>query len=205
LTVEMNSATDNQLLLPEDGEILSGGNFHGEPLALELDYAALGVAELAAVSERRIERLVNPQLSGLPAFLSERGGLRSGYMLAQYTAAALVSENKVLCHPASVDSIPTSADQEDHVSMGAAAARKALRVLAHSQQVVGVELVLAAQAIDFGEGPLGQGTAAAYHAVRSALPRLTADRVMADDLAAGAELVRSGAVLAAASAALASG
>ncbi|MDR7483725.1 MAG: histidine ammonia-lyase [Armatimonadota bacterium] len=205
LAVEINSVTDNPLVFPEDDEVISGGNFHGQPLALALDYATIATAELASISERRIERLVNPAHSGLPPFLVEGAGLHSGYMVAQYTAAALVSENKVLCHPASVDSIPTSADQEDHVSMGAAAARKALRVLAHSQQVVGVELVLAAQAIDFGEGPLGQGTAAAYHAVRSALPRLTADRVMADDLAAGAELVRSGAVLAAASAALASG
>ncbi|MDR7417329.1 MAG: histidine ammonia-lyase [Armatimonadota bacterium] len=204
LAVEINSATDNPLLFPDEGEILSGGNFHGEPLALALDYAAMAVAELASISERRIERLVNPHLSGLPPFLAERGGLQSGYMLAHYTAAALVSENKVLCHPASVDTIPTSAGQEDHVSMGAHAARKAMAVLRNTQQVVAVELVLAAQGIDLsprgpGDGPddpgLGRGTGAAYREVRRAVSRLREDRVVAQDLIAGLALVRSRAVL----------
>lgn len=201
LAIEVNSATDNPLLFPVQGEVLSGGNFHGQPLAVALDYAALAVAAVAGISERRTERLVNPKLSGLPAFLTANGGLNSGYMLAQYTAAALVSENKVLCHPASVDSIPTSANQEDHVSMGATSARKALRVLQHTQQVVAIELIAACQAIEFGHGALGQGTDAAYRAVRHAIPRLEEDRVLALDLARGLELVTSGAVLDAAEAA----
>ncbi|MGQ0569668.1 MAG: histidine ammonia-lyase [Armatimonadota bacterium] len=195
LLVEINSATDNPLLFPDEDVILSGGNFHGEPLALALDYATMGVAELAAISERRTERLVNPQLSGLPAFLTDRGGLQSGYMLAQYTAAALVSENKVLCHPASVDSIPTSANQEDHASMGAHAARKALAVLRNSQQVLAIEFAAAAQAIDMGEGRLGAGTAAAYAAIRRDLPRLEKDRVMAVDFHTALRLVQNGAIL----------
>jgi histidine ammonia-lyase len=140
LAIEINSATDNPLLFPEQGDVISGGNFHGQPLALPLDYVTCALAALANISERRIERLVNPHLSGLPAFLAPHGGLQSGYMLAQYTAAALVSENKILSHPASVDSIPTSGNQEDHVSMGATAARKAWRVLRHAQQVLGIEL-----------------------------------------------------------------
>ncbi len=195
LAVEINSATDNPLLFPDEGEILSGGNFHGEPLALALDYAAMATAELASISERRIERLVNPHLSNLPPFLAAQSGLQSGYMLAQYTAAALVAENKVLGHPASVDSIPTSANQEDHVSMGAHAARKAVAVLRNAQQVLGAELVVAAQAVDMGTGALGRGTAAAYRAVRAAVPRLSGDRVIAADLASGLKLVTSGAVL----------
>jgi len=203
LAIEINSVTDNPLLFPEAGEIISGGNFHGQPLALALDYATLAVAELAIISERRIERLVNPKLSGLPAFLTTSGGLQSGYMLAQYTAAALVSENKVLSHPASVDSIPTSANQEDHVSMGALSARKALRVLVHSQQVVGIELVVACQAIEFGDGALGRGTAAAYRVIRESVPRLTEDRILANDLNAGLHAVRSGTALQAAEAAIA--
>lgn len=204
LAIEINSATDNPLLFPETEEILSGGNFHGQPLALALDYATVAIAELASISERRIERLVNPKLSELPAFLTAASGLHSGYMLAQYTAAALVSENKVLSHPASVDSIPTSAGQEDHVSMGATAARKALRVLQHSQQVLAIELVVACQAIEFGAGALGIGTAAAYRVVRDAVPPLSGDRVLGRDLAAGLQLVRSGAALGAAEAAIAS-
>jgi histidine ammonia-lyase len=195
LETEINSVTDNPVLFPDEGEVLSGGNFHGEILALALDYTTAAVAEIASISERRIERLLNPALSGLPAFLADASGVRSGYMVAQYTAAALVSENKVLSHPASVDSIPTSANQEDHVSMGATAARKALKVLRNSQQVLGIELVLACQAIDFGTGDLGRGTGAAYRVVRSAVPRLVDDRVVAVDLTAGLELVTSGAVL----------
>lgn len=204
LTVEINSATDNPLLFPDQDEVISGGNFHAEPLALALDYAAMAVAELATISERRIERLVNPYLSGLPAFLTGRGGLQSGYMLAQYTAAALASENKVLCHPASVDSIPTSANQEDHVSMGAHAARKAAAVLRNSQQVLAIELVVAAQGIEMGENTLalGRGTAAAYRCVRDAVPSLEDDRVLAGDFAQAMELVQSGAILRAAEGAL---
>ena len=202
LSIEINSATDNPLLFPEEGLVVSGGNFHGEPLALALDYATVAVAELASISERRIERLVNPHLSGLPAFLTSNGGVRSGYMLAQYTAAALASENKVLSHPASVDSIPTSANQEDHVSMGAHAARKALQVLHNSQQVLAIELVTASQAVDFGSGALGVGTTAAHRAVRAEVPHLEDDRVLSRDFAAALALVRSGQVLHAAEAAV---
>ena len=135
VAVELNAATDNPLVLVEEGEIVSAGNFHGQPLAFALDVLAMAVAELASISERRIERLVNPTLSeGLPPFLVEEGGLNSGFMIPQYVAAALVSENKVLAHPASVDSIPTSAGQEDHVSMGNAAGLKALRVLDNAER-----------------------------------------------------------------------
>lgn len=194
--IEMNSATDNPLIFPDEDRVVSGGNFHGQPVALALDVLAIAVSELAGIAERRIERLVNPHLSGLPAFLTQDSGLNSGLMLAQYTAAALVSENKVLSHPASVDSIPTSANQEDHVSMGAAAARKALQVVRHSQQVLGIELLCAAQALDLHR-PLrqGAGTRPAYETVRGAVPKLEADRVLAPDLAAAGELVRTGAVL----------
>jgi len=194
--IEVNSATDNPLIFPDEDRVISGGNFHGQPVALAMDVLAIAVSELAGIAERRIERLVNPHLSGLPAFLTRDGGLHSGLMLAQYTAAALVSENKVLAHPASVDSIPTSAGQEDHVSMGAAAARKALQVVRHAQQVLGIELVCAAQALEFHHPHrTGAGTRRAYEAVRAVVPALAADRALAPDLAAGWELVRSGAVL----------
>lgn len=194
--IEMNSATDNPLIFPDDDRIISGGNFHGQPIALALDVLAIAVSELAGIAERRIERLVNPHLSGLPAFLTQDGGLHSGLMLAQYTAAALVSENKVLSHPASVDSIPTSANQEDHVSMGAAAARKALQVVGHAQQVLGIELLCAAQALDLRRPQRqGAGTRPAYETVRRAIPKLEADRVLAPDLAAAGELVRKGALI----------
>lgn len=196
--IEINSATDNPLIFPSDDRVISGGNFHGQPIALALDVLAIACSELANISERRIERLVNPHLSGLPAFLTRDSGLHSGLMLAQYTAAALVSENKVLSHPASVDSIPTSANQEDHVSMGTIAARKAAQVIAHVQQVVGIELICAAQALEFHRPRRpGKGTARAYEVVRRVVPPLGDDRVLAGDLRAGFELVRSGAILAA--------
>jgi histidine ammonia-lyase len=193
LQIEINSATDNPLVFPEDGSVLSGGNFHGQPLATALDAAAIAVASVGAMSERRVERLLNPHLSGLPAFLAQESGLHSGYMLAQYTAAALVSENKVLCHPASVDSIPTSANQEDFVSMGAHAARKALQILRNVQHVVAIELLVAAQAVDLdSSGKLGRGTRAVYEAVRAAVPMLREDRVLAEDLRQMTEWVRRG-------------
>ncbi len=183
LDVELSSVTDNPLVLPDERAVLSAGNFHGQPLALVADYAAIAVAELASVSERRIEQLVNPALSGLPAFLTPRGGLNSGYMVAQYTAAALVSENKVLAHPASVDSIPTSANQEDHVSMGAHAARKLLEVVDNAATVVAVELMVAAQALDL-RLPLtpGRGAAAAHAFVRELVAPLVGDRTMSGDV-----------------------
>ncbi|WP_169737000.1 aromatic amino acid lyase, partial [Deinococcus pimensis] len=155
LAVEFASVTDNPLIFPDTGEVISGGNFHGQPLALAADALTVAVAELASISERRCEQLLNPALSGLPAFLTSHGGLNSGLMIAQYTAAALVSENKVLSHPASVDSIPTSANQEDHVSMGAHAARKLRDVVENTAGVLAVEVLCAAQALEFQ--PLAPG------------------------------------------------
>jgi len=146
---EINSVTDNPLLFPNTGRILSGGNFHGQIVAIAMDALAIAMAEIASISEQRIEKLVNPVLSGLPGFLMKKGGLNSGFMIIQVAAASIVSENKTLCHPASVDSIPTSADKEDHVSMGAWAARKAVQVITNAQRVLAMELLSAAQAIDF--------------------------------------------------------
>ena len=182
--VELNSATDNPLIVPGEGS-LSAGNFHGQPLALALDFLAIAVAEAANIAERRIDRLVNPHVSEMKAFLVESGGLNSGFMVAQYTAAALVSENKVLAHPASVDSIPTSANQEDHVSMGMTSAWKARRIIGNAQNVLAIEYMCAAQALDFRR-PLrpGRGSSAAYDVVRSRVRRLTSDRVLAPDVAA---------------------
>lgn len=192
LSWEMNAVTDNPLLFPEEGEVISGGNFHGQPVALAMDYLGIALAEMANISERRIERLVNPQLSGLPAFLINQGGLNSGLMIPQYTAASLVSENKVLAHPASVDSIPSSANQEDHVSMGTTAARKARKILANAQWVLAIELLCAAQAVEFVDGRgLAAGTRAAYKAVRERVAVLNKDRVLAPDIEELARLVRS--------------
>jgi histidine ammonia-lyase len=160
-----------------------------------LDLLAIALTDLASMSERRTERLVNPDLSDLPAFLTRDPGVNSGMMLAQITAAALVSESKVLCHPASVDSIPTGASKEDHVSMGTSAARKARQVLRNSEAVVGIELMCAAQALEFLR-PLrpGVGVARAYRLVRERVAPLEEDRVLAPDIAAATELVRSGAL-----------
>lgn len=186
LAVEANAVTDNPLLFPDDEIVLNGGNFHGQPIALAMDYMAIGLAELANMSERRIERMVNPHLSGLPPFLIESSGLHSGYMIAQYTAAALVSENKSLAHPASVDSIPTSANQEDHVSMGTIGARKAAAILENVRHVIAIELCCAAQAIDLSGGPtgLGKGTQAVYDIVRDVVPYLKEDRMTSQDILA---------------------
>lgn len=195
---EMNAVTDNPLLFPEDDEVISGGNFHGQPVALAMDYLAIAVAELGDIAERRIERLVNPQLSGLPAFLTRNGGVHSGLMITQYTAASLVSENKVLAHPASVDSIPSSANQEDHVSMGTTAARKARQVVTNVRRVLAIELLCAAQALEFvGPDRLAPATRAAYDAVRERVAPLSGDRVLAPDIEALADLVHSGELVAA--------
>jgi histidine ammonia-lyase len=184
IETEMNAATNNPLVFSDSGDFLLGGNFHGQPVALALDFMAMAVAELANIAERRIERLVNPMLSGLPAFLVRDGGLNSGFMIAQYTAAALVSENKVLAHPACVDSIPTSANKEDHVSMGTIAARKCRQIVANAENVVAIELLCAAQALDlFTNLKPGRGTMAAYKAIRKHLSHLDQDRVLADDIA----------------------
>ena len=193
---EMNSATGNPLIFAESEEFLLGGNFHGQPVALAMDFLGMAVAELANITERRVERLVNPNLSGLPAFLVSDGGLNSGFMIAQYTAAALVSENKVLAHPASVDSIPTSANKEDHVSMGTIAARKCREIVTNTENVVAIELLCAAQALDlFTNLRPGEGTRAAYEAIRGSLPHLEVDRLLSPDIAAMRELMRGGAIL----------
>ena len=197
VATELNAATDNPLVLAADGMLISNGNFHGQPLAFALDALAMAAAELANISERRLERLVNPSLSdGLPAFLTVDGGLNSGFMIPQYVAASLVSENKSLCHPASVDSIPTSAGQEDHVSMGNAAGLKAWQVLANAERVLAIELLAGSQAVEF-LAPLepGAGARAARDVVRSISPRLTDDRPLSDDIERTAVAIRDGSLV----------
>ncbi len=204
VAVELNAATDNPLVLVDEGLVVSNGNFHGQPLAFGLDTLAMAVSELASISERRIERLVNPSLSeGLPPFLTLEGGLNSGFMIPQYVAAALVSENKSLCHPASVDSIPTSAGQEDHVSMGNGAGLKALQVVANSERALAIELLAATQAIEF-LAPLepGPGLRATHDAVRELSERVRDDRSLAADIERVAAAIREGSILAAAEAAI---
>ena len=199
VAVELNAATDNPLVLVDEELLVSNGNFHGQPLAFALDTLTMAVAELASISERRTERLVNPSLSGgLPAFLTEDGGLNSGFMLPQYVAASLVSENKVLAHPASVDSIPTSGGHEDHVSMGNASALEAWQALANSEWTLAIELLAAAQGVEF-LAPLepGRGAAAARAFLRTLSPRLVDDRPLAGDIDAVAAAIRSGALVAA--------
>jgi histidine ammonia-lyase len=193
LAVELNSATDNPLVLVEQEELVSNGNFHGQPVAFALDSLAIALAELASISERRLERLVNPSLSGLPAFLTPDGGLNSGFMIPQYVSAALVSENKVLCHPASVDSIPTSAGQEDHVPMGNASALKAWVVLGNVERSLAIELLAGAQAIEF-LAPLegGAGVRAARSFVRTLSPSVEEDRPLSEDIERVADAIRSG-------------
>jgi len=200
--IEMNSANDNPLILANDGVHLEGGNFHGQPVALVADFLAIALSELANISERRTERMVNGSLSGLPKFLTARGGLHSGLMIAQYTAASIVSENKVLCHPGSVDSIPTSANQEDHNSMGSVSAQKLWRVLANTRRVLGIELLCAAQALDFVRAmgqrkPLrgGHGVEAAHRVVRSSIPHLEGDRILQDDIQSAVALLWDGRLL----------
>ena len=194
---EMNSVTDNPIIFSDTREGISGGNFHGQPMALAFDFLGIALAELADISERRIESLVNPSISGLPAFLVQNGGLNSGFMIVQYTAAALVSENKVLAHPASVDSIPSSGNQEDHVSMGTIAARKAGEIMFNLRRVIAMELMCACQAIDLGGGAekLGIGTKAAYEAVREVCPMLVEDRPLYEDINRCEELLCDGILL----------
>lgn len=192
LGVELNAATDNPLVFPS-GEVVSGGNFHGEPLALAIDYTKTAVIELASISERRTARLVDAHLSGLPAFLTDAPGLRSGLMIAQYTAAALVNEMQVLAHPASVDTIPTSANQEDHVSMGATSALHLRDVVERAETVLAIESLCAAQGLDY-RAPMqpGAGVARAHARLRSLVPHLAEDRPPAPDIAAVRELIRAG-------------
>ncbi len=196
IDIEINSTTTNPLIFADTEEVRLGGNFHGQPVAMAADYLSMGLAELGSVSERRIERLVNPQLSELPAFLAQNGGLNSGLMIGQYVAAALVSENKVLSHPACVDSIPTSANKEDHVSMGTIAMRQTREILENVETVAAIELLCAAQAYDLipdrkGKA-LGAGTCAAYRAVRRRVPFMERDRDLYKDIEAVTELVRGG-------------
>jgi len=201
---ELGSVTDNPLVFAADREVLSGGNFHGEPLGLALDVLAIGLAQLGGIAERRIDRLVNPLVSeGLPAFLAPAGGLNSGYMIAQYVAAALASELKTLAHPASVDSIPTSGLQEDYNAMAAGAALKLRRAVANVRQILAIELLLAAQALDH-RAPLGpgKGSAAARAALRTRVPPLDADRYLKRDLDAALAACVDGSVLAAVEAAV---
>jgi histidine ammonia-lyase len=189
LETEINSVTDNPIVFTETKNSISCGNFHGQPIAFALDFLGIGISELANISERRIERLVDPVLSNLPPFLTPEGGLNTGYMITQYTAAALVSENKVLSHPASVDSIPTSANQEDHVSMGAIAAFKGADIVQNVRNVLSIELLCAAQGLDFIEEKPGKGVASAHKIIRKYIPTLTKDRVMSYDMEKMAELV----------------
>ncbi|OQX23337.1 MAG: histidine ammonia-lyase [Desulfobacteraceae bacterium IS3] len=196
IEIEINSSTDNPLIFNDSEEFLSGGNFHGQPIALAADFMGMAIAEIANISERRIERLVNPMLSGLPAFLVSDGGINSGFMIAQYTAAALVSENKILAHPACVDSIPTSANKEDHVSMGTIAARKCRDILRNTENVMAIEFLCAAQALDlFTNLKPGEGTLAAYTLIREAIPHLEKDRVLYKDIETMNRLMKSGKIL----------
>jgi histidine ammonia-lyase len=193
ISIEINAATDNPMVFADSGELLSGGNFHGEPVAIAADVLAIAAAELGAISERRTERLVNPALSGLPAFLTPEGGIQSGLMIAHVTAAALASENKTLAHPASVDSIPTSANKEDHVSMGVTAAAKAARAVANTRRILAVEAIAACQALEFLK-PLETSPAlrAAYARVRRTVPPYDTDRILSPEIEAVAAVVSEG-------------
>ena len=203
IEIEANSVTDNPLVFPEDGEFISGGNFHGEPVALVIDFLKIAASELASIGERRLYLLLNAQDRGLPLFLTERSGLQSGLMIVQYTAAALVNDNKGLAWPSSVDSIPTSAGQEDHVSMGMTSANNLPRVLDNVEGALACELLGALTATDFRR-PLksGRGTAAAFEVARERIAPWTDDRPPAPDIAAARELIRSGRLVGAAESAL---
>ncbi|WP_342374146.1 histidine ammonia-lyase [Myxococcus stipitatus] len=196
LEVEVNSATDNPLVFTETERIVSGGNFHGQPISLAMDVVAMALTQLSSISERRVEQLVNPLLSGLPAFLAKNSGLNSGFMIAQVTSAALVAESRVLSHPASVDSIPSSAGREDHVSMGMTAALKGRQVSDFTRSCLAIEMLVAAQALDF-RLPVkpGKGALAAYELIRSKVPHMDRDRELHKDIEAVSQLVDSGAII----------
>jgi histidine ammonia-lyase len=199
LEIEINSATDNPLIFADEGKVISGGNFHGEPLAIALDTMAIAISELASISERRVEQMLNPALNrGLSPFLALRPGIDSGYMIAQLTAASMVSENKVLAHPASVDSIPTSANQEDHVSMGSVSAIKLLQVVENVVSVLAIELMVAMSALEQRDLPSSEALESVHRLVRDQIPRLQGDRVMYPDMRCAVEMVRSGNVIEAA-------
>lgn len=193
LLTEINSVTDNPIVLPDTKEVISGGNFHGEPVAIVMDFVSIALSELANISERRTERLINPNLSnGLPAFLAHDGGINSAYMIVQYTSASLVSENKSLAHPASVDSIPTSANQEDHVSMGTIASRKSYEILKNTEYVLAIESLCACQGLDFRK-PLktGKGAAIFHKLIRKEIKELYEDRLIKDDIETAKNLIFS--------------
>ena len=200
---ELNAVTDNPIVFPDEDEVISGGNFHGQPMALAFDFLKMAISEFADVSERRAERLINPQLSeGLPAFLTKYGGVCSGFMIAQYAAASMVSENKIYAHPACVDSIPSSGNQEDHVSMGTTSARTAAMVLDNAQKVIGIELAAAAQGIwlrqEIGESDisnLAPATKAAYDYIRTVSAPVDEDILMHDELKKFDEMVKDFSIL----------
>jgi len=196
LEIEINSATDNPLIFPEEDKVISGGNFHGEPLAIALDSMAIAISELASISERRVEQMLNPALNrGLSPFLAKRPGVDSGFMIVQLTAASLISENKVLAHPASVDSIPTSANQEDHVSMGSVSAIKYLQVARNVSSVLGIELMICMAALDQRGLPSSPALEAVKSMVRKQIAPLEEDRVMYPDINSAIEMINSSAVL----------
>ena len=190
---EMNAVTDNPIVFPDDNQVISAGNFHGQPVALAMDFLGIAVSELASISERRLERLVNSSLSnGLPPFLVKKPGINSGFMIVQYSAASLVSENKVLSHPASVDSIPSSANQEDHVSMGTIAARKALDIVENTNDVLAMELFTSLQAIDFkGKADLSNKTREVYDYMRKIVSFIDDDRIMYHEIHKVKEVVKT--------------
>jgi histidine ammonia-lyase len=191
LEIEMNAATDNPLIFDDGEKVISGGNFHGQPIAFAMDFMKIAVAELANISERRIERLVNPQLNDLPAFLSPQPGLQSGAMIMQYAAAALVSENKTLAHPASVDSIPSSANQEDHVSMGTIASRHAYQIIQNVRRVLAIELICAMQAVEFrGVDQMATKTKRFYEKGREQVSSIKQDRVFSKDIEKAAKWLK---------------
>ena len=196
IEIEINSVTDNPIIFHKDGEAISGGNFHGQPLAMAMDFFGIAAAEFASISERRVARLVDHKLSDLPPFLVSDSGVNSGFMIPQYTAAAIVSENKVLAHPSVVDSIPTSANQEDHVSMGGYSARKARQILNNTNRVIAIEMVNAAQGMDF-RAPLkpGKGSGAAFKEFRKHVPFYEKDQFMQSLLLKSLELVEDGTVV----------
>jgi histidine ammonia-lyase len=196
LEIEANSATDNPLVFHEDGKILSCGNFHGEPAAFVLDFMAIAVSAMASISECRIEKLINPAMSGLPAFLAPKGGLNSGHMIVQVAAASLVSENKILAHPASVDSIPTSADKEDHVSMGTIAARKFGQIVKNAENIVAMELLSASQALDLVKPHDAAGAVKPVHdLIRTRVPFAAEDRVFARDIEMIKDMIRNDSIM----------
>ena len=196
LEIEANSSTDNPLVFSDEGKILSCGNFHGEPAAFVLDFMGIAVSAMASISECRIEKLINPAMSGLPAFLAPKGGLNSGHMIVQVAAASLVSENKILAHPASVDSIPTSADKEDHVSMGTIAARKFGQIVGNAENIVAMELLSASQALDFLKPLKAAGAVQPVHdLLRTRVPFAAEDRVFSDDVEQIKLMIRSDEIL----------